>query len=288
MSPARSRHVARLVAMRKHAEADTAEGCSAARLAAQYAEQHRVTEDEVETWTAERNRLASTKVELDGWGVPWLFALANTCALLEDCAIELGAGPTVTMRGMRAGQAVRRAEIVKRRVDAMVARLGPALNDLPLVVQVPGVYAPTSTAATTSGSYFFAQTMRSQQVSLARLCVGDDLAEQTYRLVLVTRMLGDEARAALARHEEMRRAQARQQPSPVRPPWTAPPPQQEAPPPPPQSEQPAEEPPPEVLRLLRNVEWANGLLGRVMQAGPAWAQSLPVEPVEANALECAS
>lgn len=266
MSPSRARHCATLSAMRRHAEADTVEGRVAKDVAAKFQATHCISEDEFVAWRVATEDQARTIVELPGWERPWLFGILSAVGVIYRCVVILAPGPKVVVRGPKAGQAARRAEDVRRRVDAIVERT-PEFGALP--VRVPGVYA--ATAASYSSMYF---TIRQLDRTTTLASTAGVYLDDTYRSVLVRNMLVDEVKAAVAETAKAARAQTQGAACP----GASPPPGEPVPSSPPPQPDPEEAPPDSaLLAAIRRLDEANAVLARVLQSRPAWAAENPEE-----------
>ena len=276
----RERVFARLAALLEHAKADSAEGAIAVREAAKWRLRHGVEDEEFDAWQASQRREARSLVEVEGWAEPWLFALLAACALIDDCSVGVGAKLVLCVNGARAGKAMRRAEVMRRRIEGLASRQGDAFRSLPVRTWTARVYSPSTFGTITFGGYGFAQVMTEKQTPLDEFC--GDLAGDTYRLFLMHRLLGPDIEAARRRGvERQRQAQEAQRVAPPPPP---PPEAQRAAPPPPESSPPPPVRDTEVEAFLRRVDKTGNLLSRVLESQPVWA-ALPLdEPVEPSAI----
>lgn len=299
----RDRAIAQILALLAHAEADTEEGRTAARIAARLRARFHVSDEDLDGARAERDDEARTVVDLDGWAVPWLVIVAATVAEGFGLKAQVGAGPdgpTVALAGPGAARAARRAREVRVRVEARIARMGGTTAISRLTARAAAYYASrTGGNGVGWGGFSFHGAATLAAATLADAC--GSAAVDVFRVVVAQRLLEPDLRAAQERRSRqreeqfraaMKRACASRSSAPT-PEETWPPPGAETTEPAegPASElPPADVPPPpteaelRVRQLAEEVRFLLQRAGQVAQARPAWAAE--DEPVVAGALVC--
>lgn len=297
----RDRAIAQILALLAHAEADTEEGRTAARIAARLRARFHVSDEGLEEARVERGEAARTVVDLDGWAVPWLVVLAATVAETFDVKAQVGAGPegpVVALVGPGAGRAARRAREIRARVEARVARMGGVDAISRLTARAAAYYASTAGGNGFGwGGFNFNGPTTFPAQTLADACGSS--AVDVFRVVVLRHLLEPDLRAALERRRKQQEERNRAAWEAMRKAWAGEP-TAEAPPsdsapsgaaePPPSGPLPSEPPPPpteaelRVRQLAEEIQLLLRRAGQVAESRPTWAAE--DEPVVPGALVC--
>lgn len=277
----RPRLLDRILALLRHAEADTPEGRNAARIAARLRSRHGISDDELDRARALQTEDDRHAAPLEGWTKPWQAVVATMLgeAYGLRCVIDVSRDEAVVvLQGERAGRVARYAEALGAKVERRVASAGgdAAIRALPARRGLLTVTMWSTASSVSYGGYSFGGPP-----TLGALA--GDAAVDLYRIAVAHGYL---ATARQARAREM--ASRRPEPPPARVSPGAPPAQTSttgesaAPsggPPSPEAPTQAQERTPEEARAVaeraQRVRHLLGLARSVVAEPPPWSAPEP-------------